>query len=128
MKLSNERILNDAQALGAITNKELPVRVSYAIAKNINKIESELKVYDSQKQKLIDRYSEKGEDGKTLIDAENKIKIQDEYLDDWNKDIEELLAIECEINIHKFHISELENSNCSMTPGELMLIDYMIEE
>ncbi|WP_443660660.1 hypothetical protein [Clostridium algidicarnis] len=128
MKLSNERILNDAAALGAITNKELPVKVSYAIAKNINKIESELKVYDSEKQKLIDKYSEKGEDGKTLIDAENKIKIQDEYLDDWNKDIEELLAIECEINIHKFHISELENSNCSMTPGELMLIDYMIEE
>ena len=128
MKLSNERILNDAQALGAITNKELPVRVSYAIAKNINKIESELKVYDSQKQKLIDRYSEKGEDGKTLIDAENKIKIQDEYLEDWNRDIKELLAIENEVGIHKFNISELENSNCAMTPAELMLIDYMIEE
>lgn len=128
MKLSNERILNDAAALGSISNKELPVKVSYSIAKNINKIESELKIYSNEKQKLIEKYSEKGEDGKTLIDAENKIKIQDECLEDWNKDIEELLAIECEIDIHKFHIDELVNSNCNMTPAELMLIDYMIEE
>ena len=127
MKLSNERILNDAQSLGAISNKELPVKVSYSIAKNINKIESELKIYSNEKQKLIDKYSTKGEDGKTLIDAENKIKIADEYLDDWNRDIKELLAIENEVDIHKFSIDELINSNCNMTPAELMLIDYMIE-
>ncbi len=125
MKLSNERILNDAAALGSISNKELPVKVSYAIAKNINKIESELKVYSNEKQKLIDKYSEKGEDGKTLIDTENKIKIADEYLDDWNRDIELLLAIENEVDIHKFDISLLEGF--SMSPSELMLIDYMIE-
>ena len=127
MKISNERILNDAAALGSISNKELPVKVSYSIAKNINKIESELKIYSNEKQKLIDKYSEKDDAGKTLIDAENKIKIQDEYLENWNRDIKELLAIENEVDIHKFHISELENSNCTMTPAELMLIDYMIE-
>ena len=125
MKLSNERILNDAQSLGSISNKELPIKVSYSIAKNISKIESELKVYNTQKQKLIDKYSEKGEDGKTLIDAENKIKIQDEYLENWNRDIEELLAIENEVDIHTFDISLLEGF--SMSPSELMLIDYMIE-
>lgn len=125
MKLSNGRILNDAQSLGSISNKELPIKVSYAIAKNISKIESELKVYNTQKQKLIEKYSEKGEDGKTLIDAENKIKIQDEYLENWNRDIEELLAIENEVDIHTFDISLLEGF--SMSPSELMLIDYMIE-
>ena len=125
MKLSNERILNDAQSLGSISNKELPIKVSYAIAKNINKIESELKVYSNEKQKLIDKYSEKDDAGKTLIDAENKIKIQDEYLENWNRDIEELLAIENEVDIHTFDISLLEGF--SMSPSELMLIDYMIE-
>jgi len=128
MKISNERILNDAAALGSISNKELPVKVSYSIAKNINKIESELKTYNTEKQKLIDKYSEKDNAGKTLIDSENKIKIEDKYLENWNRDIKELLAIENEVDIHKFNISELENSNCAMTPAELMLIDYMIEE
>lgn len=127
MKLSNERILNDAPGLGSISNKELPVKVSYSIAKNINKIESELKIYSNEKQKLIDKYSEKDNAGKTLIDSENKIKIEDKYLENWNRDIKELLAIENEVDIHKFSIDELINSNCNMTPAELMLIDYMIE-
>lgn len=127
MKLSNERIVNDAAVLGAISQKNLPIKVSYAIAKNIAKIEAEIKVYNKERQKLIDKYSIKDKEGKPLIE-ENSIKIADEYKESWNKDIRELLDMENEIDIHKFHISELENSNCTMTPVELNAIDYMIEE
>ena len=127
MKLSNERIVNDAAVLGAISQRNLPIKVSYAIAKNIVKIESELKVYNKEKQKLIDKYSVKDEAGKPRIE-DNSIKIAPDHVEDWNKDIKELLAIENDVDIHKFHIDELINSNCDMSPAELMLIDYMIEE
>jgi len=127
MKLSNEKIINDAAVLGAISQKNLPIKVSYAIAKNITKIETEIKVYNKERQKLIDKYSIKDGEGKPLIE-DNNIKIADEYIMDWNRDIKELLGIENEIDIHKFHIDELINSNCDMSPAELMLIDYMIEE
>ena len=125
MKLSNERILNDVQGLSQLTQKSLPVKVSYAIAKNIGKIESELKIYNKEKQKLIDLYSVKDEKGKTLVGENNQITIQEEFLEDWNKDIKELQAIENEIDIHQFNINDLTGE---MTPGEMMLIDYMIEE
>lgn len=127
MKLSNEKIVNDANVLGAISQKNLPIKVSYAIAKNISKIEAEIKVYNKERQKLIEKYSVKDEEGKPLIE-ENSIKIAPEHVEDWNRDIKELLAIENEIDIHKFHIDELINSKCDMSPAELMLIDYMIEE
>lgn len=127
MKLSNERIVNDANVLGAISQKNLPIKVSYTIAKNIAKIEAEIKVYNKERQKLIEKYSVKDEEGKPLIE-DNSVKIAPENVEEWNSDIKELLAIENEVDIHKFYISELENSNCTMTPAELMLIDYMIEE
>ncbi len=127
MKLSNERIVNDANVLGAISQKNLPIKVSYAIAKNIAKIEAEIKVYNKERQKLIEKYSVKDEEGKPLIE-DNSIKIASEHVEDWNRDIKELLAIENEVDIHKFHIDELINSKCDMSPAELMLIDYMIEE
>jgi len=41
MKLSNERILRDIPSLIEISKKQLPIKVSYAIAKNIAKIEAE---------------------------------------------------------------------------------------
>ncbi len=127
MKLSNERIVNDTSVLGAISQKSLPIKVSYAIAKNIAKIEAEIKVYNKERQKLIEKYSVKDEEGKPLIE-DNSIKIAPEHIEDWNRDIKELLEIENEIDIHKIQLHTLINSNCDFTPAELMLIDYMIEE
>ena len=127
VKLSNERIVNNANILGVISQKDLPIKVSYAIAKNITKIESELKAYNNERQKLIEKYSLKDAEGKPLIE-DNNIKIAPGNIEDWNRDIKELLAIENEIDIHKFHIDELINSNCNMSPTELNVIEYMIEE
>lgn len=126
MKLSNERILRDIPKLSEIIKKQLPVKVSYAIAKNIAKIEAELNVYDKEREKLIEKYSVKDEQGKTIVDENNQIKIREENITDWNRDIKELLSIENEVDIHKFSIDALEGY--SMTPAELMIIDYMIEE
>ncbi len=126
MKLTNKKILNDAMTIGAISNKELPVKVSYALAKNISKLEKELQIYNQERDKLIEKYSVKDDDNKTVIDENNQIKIQDKYLEDWNKDIKELQEIEVEIDIHKFKLEELNGYN--MTPAELMAIEYMIEE
>lgn len=128
MKLANRKIVNDANFLGTLTNKQLPIKVSYAIAKNVSKIEKELEIYSKEKQKLVDKYCIKDENGNNKIDENNQLKIADENLDDWNKSINELLDIEIEIDIHKFNINDLLNSNLDMTPSELMLIDYMIEE
>lgn len=128
MKLTNRKIVNDANFLGTLTNKQLPIKVSYAIAKNVSKIEKELEIYSKEKQKLVDKYCIKDENGNNKIDENNQLKIADENLDDWNKSINELLDIEIEIDIHKFNINDLLNSNLDMTPSELMLIDYMIEE
>ncbi len=128
IKLTNERILNDANGLGQLTQMKLPTKVSYAIAKNIDKIQSVLKIYNDEKQKLIDQYSVKDEDGKTLIGEDNQIRIQEEFLSNWSKDIKELNEIENDIDIHKFDVNALLNSTCEMSPGEFMLIDYMIEE
>lgn len=128
MRLSNERLLNDAAGLGQLTQRSLPVKISYAIAKNISKIESILKIYNNEKQKLIDKYSVKDEDGKTIIGDGGNITIKEEFSDICEKEFKELKEIENEIDIHKFNINELTNSNLEMTASEIMLIDYMIIE
>lgn len=128
MKLTNRKIVNDAIFLGSLAQKQLPIKISYAISKNISKIEKELEIYNKERQKLIDKYCIKNKNGENLIDENNQLKIKDEYLDDWNRDLNELLDINIEIDIHKFKEGDLLNSNCDMSPSELMLIDYMVEE
>lgn len=127
MKLTNRRIVADTNFLGALTQRQLPIRVSYSIAKNVSKIENELKVYNAERQKLIDKYCIKDEEGNNIIDENNQLKIDDENLEVWNKEVNELLDIEVDISIHKFNENDLINANCEITPAEIMLIDYMIE-
>ena len=92
MKLTNRKIVNDANLLGNLTHKQLPIKVSYAIAKNISKIEKELEIYNKERQKLIDKYCLKDEEG-NLIDENNQFKIADGNLESWNKDMNQLLDI-----------------------------------
>lgn len=127
MKLTNRKIIDSTTTLNSLAQKQLPIKVSYAIAKNVSKIENELKIYNSERKKLLDKYCIKDEEGKNKIDENNQLKIKDEHLKDWNKEINELLDIEVEIDIHKFKESDLMCCNFEISPSELMLIDYMIE-
>ena len=61
-KLKNKEIIEKIGMLGEISNRKLPVKVSYAIGKNISKIESELKHYNKEREKIVDKYCEKDEE------------------------------------------------------------------
>lgn len=128
IKLTNERIVDSVDTLKELNNAKLPVKVAYAITKNINKIDNELKAYIEEKSKLIDKYGEKDKEGKLKIDEKGNIPLKKEYIEDYNKDIKELLSIENEVDIHMIQLDNLLNSDYSISPSELSAIDFMIEE
>ncbi|WP_143314983.1 hypothetical protein [Clostridium sp. HBUAS56017] len=124
MKIKNEVLVNSVQVLRKLNNAELPVRVSFKVAKNIKEIEKELKIYEEEKSKLIDKYGEKDKEGKIKTSENGTVNIFD--VENWNRDIKELLSIEIDLNIEKIDISEL-SSDLKITPGELGLIEYLIK-
>ena len=128
LNLSNERIVNTINVLGELNNSKLPVKVAYAITKNINKINTELKAYNEEKAKLIDKYGEKDKEGKLKTDEYGNVTLKEDYIQDWNKDIAELLSIENEIDIHMINLDDLLNSNYNISPAELSVIDFMIND
>lgn len=127
LNLSNERIVNTIDVLGELNNAKLPVKVAYAITKNINKINSELKAYNKEKAKLIEKYGEKDKEGKLKVDKKGNIPLKKEHIEDYNRDIAELLAIENEMDIHMINLDDLLNSNCNISPAGLVAIDFMID-
>lgn len=123
MIIKNETLVNSVGVLSKLNNMKLNIKVSYAVAKNINKIEKELEIYNEEKAKLIDKYGEKDEEGNLKVDEAGNIEIIDK--ENWNKDFKELLEIENEIDMHKINEEALFKCECDITPGELMLVDYM---
>ncbi len=124
MKLSNERLINSIGVLSKLTNMELPIKLSYAFSKNIIKIDRELTVYNKEREKLIEKYGEKDEEGKLKTKEDGTINIID--IDSFNKDLKEILEIETEVDIHVIDLEKI-NADINITPGELMVIDYMFK-
>jgi len=111
LNLSNERIVNTINALSKLNNAQLPIKVAYAISKNVNKIESELKVYNTEKAKLVNKYGEKDKEGKLKVGENGNVPLKEEHIEDYNRDIKELLSIENEMDIHMIKLDDLLNSD-----------------
>ncbi|WP_370773366.1 hypothetical protein [Clostridium sp.] len=128
VKLSNERIVSTINALSKLNNAQLPIKIAYAISKNVNKIESELKFYNAETAKLVNKYGEKDKEGKLKVDENGNVPLKEEHIEDYNRDIKELLSIENEMDIHMIKLDDLLNSNYNISPAELSAIAFMIEE
>mgnify|MGYP006922905535 FL=1 len=124
LKLSNEILVNSVGVLSKLTNLELPIKLSYAFSKNITKIDAELKAYNIEREKLLNKYGEKDEEGKLKLSEKGEVNILDR--ENFNKEIAELLQCESEIDIHLIDLEKID-TEIKITPGELMIIDYMFK-
>lgn len=125
MIITNREIQSKVQILQTITQRQLPVKASYAIAKNITIINRELKVFESEKMKIVNEFAVKDKDGNPEIEN-NSYKIIEGKEKECNSKINELLDIEVDVEIRTFNINSIENMNFS--PSELLEIDFMIVE
>lgn len=125
IKLTNKELLEKVPVLNELGARRLPVKVSYAIAKNMDKVERELKIYNVERKKLIDEYCLRNQDGNLKI-TDGNYDIDPNRINEFNNAIDDLQNIEVEFDVHKFNICLLEGFE--MTPNELMQIDFMIED
>lgn len=124
MIIKNEKLVNSIVVLSKLTQMELPIKLSYALSKNITKIDRELTVYNKERGKLIEKYGEKDEEGNLKTKEDGTINILD--IDSFNKDLKEILEIETEVDIHLIDLEKV-NVDINITPGEIMLVDYMFK-
>ena len=129
MKLTNNKIKEIALQINGITDKKLPIKLSFALQKNIKALASAEKEYEEARKKILEDNAEKDEDGKPIIE-EDRYKIND--MDKVTNDIVELLNIEVDLDIHEVGIEVLEQCDLdrydTLTPRELALLEFMIKE
>lgn len=118
-----------------IAGKNLPVKVSYAIAKNIKVLNEEYKTIDEERIKLCEKYADKDEDGKSVkVEKEGKevYQFSDDNEEKVNEEYKELLETEAELDIHKVSIEEFEKCDMSdrydiLNPSEYSVLEFMID-
>lgn len=116
MKLSD--VVNAYLALSQMSTEKMNVKASYAIAKNIRKLEPEYKNYEEIRKKLFDQYS--------ILDKEGNKVIPKEKQEEANSEFQTLTDIDVVVESYKIHLSDF--GQFQPTPAQLVAIYFLLVE
>lgn len=109
-------IVKAAPVLQKLTRHEFSVAQLYRATKLINAVNTELAIYNDGRRELIERHCEK--DGE-------KLKYKDGTGVDFNRELQELLDVEVEMNVKPLVLTERDNIR--LTLADMDALDGFIE-
>src|SRR5690625_3217378 len=116
--LTVQDIFNLKEGLLVVNEKELPISVAYKLQKTSLKVDEEYQIANGLRTKIIEKYKEK------TLDNGN-VKIKEDKLDTFNKEVKELMGQEVKLELEKLKLSDLGET---IKPATLILIDKILEE
>lgn len=132
MDLTLGEIRDKYKVFVVISSKKLPIKLSYAISKNLSVLEKEANLIDDNRIKLAEAYAEKNPDGTPIIDKNKCYVINEATLPSLNKEIAEYYRTITSIDICKANIKELdkleESRYDALSPAEISALDFMLED
>ena len=111
-------LLNAQPVVQALTDRKMPARLAYGLAKNFRMISQDLEDYDKARIKLL-------QDNWELDPETNKYKIPDEDQEKWKALHTELLAAETDYQPFKLDLALTES--IEMTPGEFAALWFIFD-
>lgn len=132
MKMKNIEVINTLQTLAALAEKRLPVKVSYAVARNISEMQRISADIEKERQKLIQEFAVLGNDGqprtKKNEDGQDAYELRDEAA--YKEEYIQLLEAENDFEPHYISEAELETQSEKydvLTVAEMMTLAFMIQ-
>lgn len=131
MKITNRQVIEFINSVSAnkLASKRLPVKVAYAISRNLDKMNNIITSYETARKTLLDQYAEKDEEGKEKVKDGNYV-IQEDQKQAFSDEMKELLEVENEIDLYTINMDEVEKCDTdkydSLTTADLMTLDIMI--
>ncbi|MCR1834964.1 hypothetical protein NSA56_11215 [Oceanobacillus caeni] len=118
MKLTVQELYNLTEGLSTLLDRELPTSVAFSIQRNFKKVGEEVKASDEVRKKIVEKYKQEDNDDGT-------IQLKKDKLDDYQKENNELMEQEVEIDLKSIKLSDLGNM---IKPRTLGLLESIIIE
>ena len=112
-------IANSYQSAFGDFKSYIPAKANFYIQKNIQAIAAAAQEIDEARSNIAKHYGELNEDGLSYRIPEDKII-------DAQQELNDLFAIEQDINIKKFKIEDL--GAAEFTPAQMQILMFMIED
>lgn len=128
MKIKNSQIVNFINGVMNLKEKKLPIKLGYAITRNIKIMDPVATSYEEERYKILGKYAEKDDSGKFKVEDGSYI-ISD--ISGYEREMDELLGIENEMQLHTVTIEEIEKCDMeqfdALSVQDITLLDMMME-
>lgn len=126
IRVTVKDILNCSDVFKELSKKPIKIKVAYNIAKIIKAIEKENQLFEETRQRLLEKFCEKNENGSIKVNNNGNAIVRSECVDDYNTEIKELLESKVEITAEPIKLEDLET--LELTPTQAYVISEFIEE
>lgn len=108
------------EALGRLLALELPAAISYKIARVARPVQAELRSYEQERVKLVQRLGEDNEQGQIVVLPEKVIEF--------NKELDALLDVDVKPEIRAVDPAILYEDGIKVKPADLMVLWFLFED
>lgn len=125
IKLSMGQITNIFQTLSVLMNQNFSGATAFKVARLAREIGKEMETFDAERMKLVEKYGEKGDDGRVKTDENGNVKIMESAIQDCNAEFNELLNQEIQINAEMLPASVLDEMQ-NVTPAQMLTLEPIV--
>ena len=117
-------LLNSTEILQKLSQKDFKAKLAWSIARLLKEAEKEIQQFNDTRMNLIKKYDERDEAGDLITDEKGNCKIQQDAVQQFTDELNELVNTEIEINANKIDIELLEDTE--FTPSDMSLLEPFI--
>lgn len=125
IKVKISDLLNGTDALKKLSETELKAKLAWQVGRLLKAADAEIQSFNEARLNLIKKYGEKDESGELITDEKDNCKIDQENINDFTSELNELVESEIEINANKISIDSLEDKE--FTPSEMSQLEVFID-
>ena len=126
IRVNLNEILNASDTFSKIMEQSFKGSLAFKIARLARELNKEVETFNAERQKLLDKYCVKTDDGNFDIDENGNIKLKSETIQEFNEEFNALLETEVEINADKLPMDKIDDFD--LTPQQMLVLENFFEE
>lgn len=126
IKVTLNDIVNTTETFNKIMQQSFKGSLAFKIARLARELDKEMKTFNDERQKIIQKYGEKDENGELKTDDNGNVKFEIDKLDEINEEFNALLNNQLEINAELLPMDKIDDFN--ITPQEMLNLEKFFTE
>lgn len=126
ISLKLNEVVNIAQHMNTLMNQNFSGATAFKIARIVRELSKEVETFDKERAKLVEKYGERDENGQVILDANGTVKVIPSMTQDCNKEFDELMEQEVQINASKLPSEVIEEMG-AISPNTMLALEPIFE-